>query len=171
MSVPVVVGRRFVCVGTVLMMTVVPVILPPDFAVYAAQNLDDKAPRSWPMFGGSPGRNMVNLVERNLPADWCVQEGKLKNIKWMADLGDRTFGSPVVAHGKVFVATNNGNPRDPAVKGRRPVMMAFRETDGQFLWQIAHDFQAMGIAGPPHNFRPRRRWLADIFFTSHPLAK
>src|SRR5258708_7511819 len=88
---------------------------------------------------GIPSRNMVNLRERNLPIDWSVEEGKLKNIKWMADVGSNTFGSPVVAHGKVFVATNNARPRDLNVKEKKPVLMAFREADGKFLWQIAHD--------------------------------
>jgi outer membrane protein assembly factor BamB len=82
---------------------------------------------------------MVNVSERNLPADWCIAEGKLKNIKWVAELGDRTIGSPVVADGKVFVATNNEKPRDPKVQGHQGVLMAFRESDGQFLWQITHD--------------------------------
>src|SRR5437667_5237894 len=107
--------RQFAALGAILM-TIVPLTLARDSGISVSQNPDDKAPRSWPMFGGSPGRNMVNALERNLPADWCVQEGKLKNIKWMADLGNKTFGSPVVAHGKVFVATNNAKPRDPNVK-------------------------------------------------------
>ena len=102
----------------------------------------DKAERSWPMFGGSPRRNMINVNERDLPADWCIAEGKRKNIKWAMELGDRTIGSPVVADGKVFVATNNAKPRDPKVQGHKALLMAFRENDGQFLWQIAHDVPA-----------------------------
>jgi outer membrane protein assembly factor BamB len=58
----------------------------------------------------------------------------------VADLGNRSFGSPVIADGKVFVATNNAKPRDPNVKGHKGVLMAFRESDGQFLWQIVHDY-------------------------------
>src|SRR5262245_15799373 len=127
------------------MMAVLPV-LPCDPAASLAQDHADKAAPSWPMFGGSPGRNMVNPFERKVPADWRVEEGKRKNVKWVAELGDRAFGSPVVAHGKVFVATNNANPRDPQVKGPHAVLMAFREADGQFLWQIAHDV--------PRQFRP-----------------
>src|SRR5262249_58574285 len=115
--VPISAGRQFVCVGAVLMLTVGPLMLPHAYAGYPVQKLGDKAERSWPMFGGSPGRNMVNTIERKLPPDWCVAEGKRKNVKWMADLGNRTCGSPVVAHGKVFVATNNVKPRDPKVTG------------------------------------------------------
>ncbi|MSQ96258.1 MAG: hypothetical protein EXR98_17135 [Gemmataceae bacterium] len=90
-----------------------------------------------------PPRNMVNLVDRNLPTTWSAEEGKFKNIKWSADLGHASFGSPVVAHGKVFVATNNRRPRDPKVKQSKAVLMAFRENDGKFLWQNVHD-----ILGP-----------------------
>jgi outer membrane protein assembly factor BamB len=146
---PIISGRRFASVGAILM-TVVPLMAPRDYAANAVQNLDEKAEPSWPMFGGSPSRNMVNAREQKLPVDWCVEEGKRQNVKWNADLGDRTFGSPVVAHGKIFVATNNAKPRDPNVKGRKAVLMAFRESDGQFLWQIAHDLPDLGLG--PHGF-------------------
>src|SRR4051812_31462976 len=79
--------------------------------------------RSWPMFGGSPTRNMVNPFEKNLPTDWSVEEGKFRNIRWVAELGKKTFGSPVIAQGKVFVGTNNANPRDQNLLGHRAVLM------------------------------------------------
>jgi outer membrane protein assembly factor BamB len=138
MIVPIVAGRQVARVAAAFLMTVSLLILPRDDAAYSVPNRQDKAERSWPMFGGGPGRNMVNAIEQKLPADWCVAAGKRKNIKWVAELGDRTIGSPVVAGGKVFVATNNAKPRDPKVQGHKAVMMAFRESDGQLLWQIAH---------------------------------
>lgn len=94
----------------------------------------------WPMFGGTPARNMVNLVDKNIPADWSVEEGKRKNVKWDALLGSKAYGGPVVGDGKIFIGTNNQNPRDPNVKGTRAVLMAFNEADGKFLWQITHDY-------------------------------
>lgn len=126
--------RQVIRVAVVMGATCVPFLLPG-----ALSSQQGKAERSWPMFGGSPGRNMVNTVERNIAADWHVADGKPKNVKWVADLGDSSFGQPVVAGGKVFVATNNAKPRDPNVKARKAVLMAFRETDGRFLWQIAND--------------------------------
>lgn len=97
--------------------------------------------RDWPMFGGSSARNMVNLQANKLPADWGVEEGKERNVKWSAKIGSGSmFGSPVVAEGKVFVATNNSRPRDVRVKGDSAVLMAFAEKDGRFLWQITHDY-------------------------------
>ncbi len=92
-----------------------------------------------PMFGGSPARNMVNLVDKNVPTTWIAEEGKRKNIKWVAELGNHAYGGPVVADGKVFVGTNNSNPRDKKVKGHKAILMAFDEVDGKFLWQIVHD--------------------------------
>ncbi|MCS7045667.1 MAG: PQQ-binding-like beta-propeller repeat protein [Gemmataceae bacterium] len=94
----------------------------------------------WPLFGGSVFRNMANTVDKNIPIEWSLEEGKQKNIKWIATVGQNCYGGPVVAGGKVIVGTTNDNPRDPAIKGRRAVLMAFRESDGQFLWQIAHEY-------------------------------
>jgi outer membrane protein assembly factor BamB len=102
--------------------------LPPRAAV---PDRGPPAPRAWPMFGGSPARNMVNLFDKNLPATWAVEEGKQKNIKWTADLGRQTFGSPVIANGSVFVSTNGH-------KGNNAVLMALRERDGKLLWQNTH---------------------------------
>ena len=61
------------------------------------------------MFGGTPERNMVNAVDKNIAVTWNAEEGKRKNIKWVAQLGSKSYGGPVIADGKVFVGTNNGN--------------------------------------------------------------
>ena len=95
------------------------------------------------MFGGSPGRNMVNLVAKNIPITWEVEEGKFKNVKWMAELGNRCYAGPLVVDGKVYVGTNNANPRDQQTKGpNKAVLMCFDEKSGKFLWQAVHDFPA-----------------------------
>ena len=94
---------------------------------------------SWPMFGGTPQRNLVNTVDKNIPAVWDIKEGKQKNIKWVAPLGTKGYGCAIVSGGKVFVATNNQKPRDPKIKGDKAVLLCFRESDGQFLWQLVHD--------------------------------
>ena len=54
-----------------------------------------------------PSRNLVNLVDRNLPTSWSVENGKFENIKWSADLRAQTFGMPVVAKGRVFAASTD----------------------------------------------------------------
>src|SRR5262249_34076319 len=84
-----------------------------------------------------PERNRVNLTARNLPTEWDVKKGT--NIRWSAEVGSRAYGGPVVAGGKVFVGTNNDNPRDPAIKGDRGVLMCFDEKTGKFLWQLVFD--------------------------------
>jgi len=88
------------------------------------------------MWGGTPQRNMVSSV-KNLPVSWDVQNGT--NIKWKTELGTISYGNPVVADGKVFVGTNNGTPRTSEVKGDKGILMAFRESDGKFLWQAVTD--------------------------------
>jgi outer membrane protein assembly factor BamB len=87
-----------------------------------------------PLFGGTPQRNMANLVDSDVPTDWSVEEGKEKGIKWTATLGNKAYGGPVVAGGKVFVGTN-----DTGAPGKA-IVMAFDEKDGRFLWKIVHDF-------------------------------
>src|SRR5262249_26018585 len=54
-------------------------------------------------------------------------------------LGVRGYSPPAVAGGKVFISTDNSTPRNPARKGAKGVLMCFRESDGQFLWQAVHD--------------------------------
>ncbi len=119
-----------------------------------------KAPASSvAMFGGTVERNLVNLVEKNIPDNWNVEpkKGALKNVKWEVKLGTHSYGGPVVADGRIFVGTNNERPRDPLVKGDKGIMMCFREADGQFLWQLVHDklgdddqdFHHEGVASTP----------------------
>jgi outer membrane protein assembly factor BamB len=91
------------------------------------------------MFGVSPARNLVNTVDKNIATEWSVQEGKQKNIQWVAKLGSKAYGGPVVAGGKVYVAIDNRNPRDPKITDDKGILLCLRENDGQFLWQAVHD--------------------------------
>ncbi|MFQ5638798.1 MAG: PQQ-binding-like beta-propeller repeat protein [bacterium] len=93
------------------------------------------------MWGGGPDRNMVS-GETGLPSEWDPESGL--NIKWTAQLGSQAYGNPVVIGGKVFVGTNNQAERNPKLKGDRGVVMAFRESDGELLWQAAHPKLASG---------------------------
>jgi outer membrane protein assembly factor BamB len=103
----------------------------------------DPGSGDWPMWGGTPDRNMVSSM-KGLPTTWDVKTKK--NVKWVAELGSQAYGNPVVAGGMIFVGTNNEGPRDPNVKGDKGVLMAFRESDGQFMWQAVHDKLAAGRA-------------------------
>jgi len=88
------------------------------------------------MWGGTARRNMVSCM-KNLPSSWDIKTKK--NIKWKADLGSTSYGNPVVADGKIFVGTNNGNPKNPAIHGDKGILMCFRQSDGKFLWQAVSD--------------------------------
>src|SRR6188474_740480 len=123
----------------------------------------------WPQWGGSPSRNNVADV-RNLPLEWNPGEfgrrdnvwdrTKAKNIKWVANLGSQTYGTPVVADGRILVGTNNSNgylkhyPSDVDLG----CLLCFREQDGEFLWQFSaeklptgrvHDWPLQGIVSSP----------------------
>jgi len=115
----------------------------------------DPGEGDWPMWGGTPGRNMVGAM-RGAPTRWNVQTKE--NIKWVAPLGSHAYGNPVVSAGMVFVGTNNELVLDPKQDGDRGVLMAFRESDGQFLWQHTseklasgevNDWPQQGVASSP----------------------
>jgi outer membrane protein assembly factor BamB len=98
----------------------------------------------WPQWGNMLDRNMVS-DEQGLPdtfdlgrvsddGGWLV---KPVNIKWSVRLGNQTYGTPVIAGGRVFVGTNNGAPRNAKLNGDRLVLMCFDEDDGGYRWQLA----------------------------------
>jgi len=74
-------------------------------------------------------------VERtgNPPVDWDTTTGR--NIVWSVDLGNETFGRPVVVGDTVYVGTDNTRPMNPGYREESGVLKAFRATDGKFLWQ------------------------------------
>lgn len=105
-------------------------------SVFAQQQTD------WPLWGGVPSRNSVSMM-KGLPSSWDVFAEE--NVKWVVPLGSVTYGNPVVSGGKVFVGTNNEGLRDPKEEGDRGVLLAFRETDGEFLWQATSKKLASGM--------------------------
>jgi outer membrane protein assembly factor BamB len=86
-----------------------------------------------PQWGAAWMRNMVS-GERNLPDSFDPKTGK--NIRWAAELGTESHSTPIVAKERVFIGTNNGNPRDAKHEGDRGVLMCFEEATGKFLWQL-----------------------------------
>jgi outer membrane protein assembly factor BamB len=97
--------------------------------------------KDWPMWGGTMDRNMVSNM-KGIPEKWDLE--KKENIRWVQTLGSQSYGNPVVANGVVLVGTNNEGLRDPKQPGDRGVLLAFRESDGEFLWQITHEKLAAG---------------------------
>jgi outer membrane protein assembly factor BamB len=93
-------------------------------------------PQDWPMWAGTPHRNMTSDV-KGLPDGWDAKAGT--NIKWKVPLGSASNGNPVVADGKIFLGTNNGNPKNPDIAGDKGILMCLKESDGKFLWQAVND--------------------------------
>ena len=107
-----------------------------------------------PQWGQAWARNMVS-DEKGLPESFDPATGK--NIKWSARLGTQTHSTPIIVGGRVYVGTNNGEPRDPKHQGDRGVLMCFDERTGRLLWQLVvpkreedtyFDWPQMGICSP-----------------------
>ena len=47
----------------------------------------DPGAGDWPMWGGTPDRNMVSSM-KGLPSSWDI--AAKKNVKWMAQLGSQS---------------------------------------------------------------------------------
>jgi outer membrane protein assembly factor BamB len=69
----------------------------------------------------------------NPPVDWDTTTGR--NVVWSVDLGNDTFGRPVVVGDTVYVGTDNARHRNPAFPEEAGVLLAFHAKDGRFLWQ------------------------------------
>ena len=107
-----------------------------------------------PQWGERFSRNMVS-AETGLPAAFDPATGE--NIAWTAPLGTKTYAVPIVARGRVFIGTNNGQPRDPRHAGDRSILLCLGEADGSFRWQLVipkvegdqyQDWPAVGICSP-----------------------
>ncbi len=86
-----------------------------------------------PQWGEAWTRNMVS-TGKNLPATFDVKTGR--NIKWSVQLGTESYSTPIVAGGRVYIGTNNQEPRDPNHQADSGVLMCFDEKTGRFLWQL-----------------------------------
>ena len=114
----------------------------------------------WPMFGRDGTRNAVS-PETGPPTEWAVSfpDGREadRNVRWKADLGNTSCGSPIVSGGLVWVCTNNERPRDPAQAKDASSLMCFDARTGAFLWQHlsprlggrVHDWTFSSMASPP----------------------
>src|SRR5262249_10775812 len=110
---------------------------------------------AWVMYGGTSSRNMANTAVKGLPVEWTINsrdpKKNSKNVRWVAELGSKSYGGPIVAGGKVFIGTNNQKPREKSIvengktvdlvdpKTGKPldkgILMCFDEKTGAFNWQ------------------------------------
>ncbi|HRI14536.1 MAG TPA: PQQ-binding-like beta-propeller repeat protein [Verrucomicrobiota bacterium] len=107
-----------------------------------------------PQFGQAWSRNMVS-AEKGLPSEFDPAKGN--HLKWTAALGTESHSTPVVSGGRIFIGTNNGEPRDERRQGDRGVLMCFDERDGKLQWQLVvpkreadpyFDWPKSGISSP-----------------------
>ena len=77
--------------------------------------------------------NAVAEGPSNPPADWDPKTGR--NIAWSVELGNETYGRPVIVGDTVYVGTDNARRRDPGFQDEAGVLVALRAKDGAFLWQ------------------------------------
>ncbi len=110
----------------------------------------------WPQLGRDNSRNLLAAGEQNLPAD--ADPAANKNIRWTAPLGSQSYGNVAVAGGRVFVGTNNAQPRDPKYAGDYGILLCLDEASGKFLWQLAvpklaagkvSDWEEVGFCSSP----------------------
>jgi len=128
--------------------------------------------QDWPQWGGTPARNMYSPA-KGLPDHFTVgnaadvkfkagteeiDSGNLTNFKWAVKIGSQSYGNVTVAQGRVFIGTNNENPRDPRHQGDRSILMCFDEKTGEFLWQLVvpklasgkvNDWESLGLLSSP----------------------
>jgi outer membrane protein assembly factor BamB len=121
----------------------------------------------WPEWGGGAVRNMYSPAN-GLPDSFGKVEFKpgteeidvknVKNLRWATKIGSQSYGNVTVAQGKIFVGTNNENPRDPKHPGDRSILMCFDEKTGEFLWQLVvpklasgkvNDWENLGLLSSP----------------------
>jgi hypothetical protein len=104
------------------------------------------------------------------PVEWNTTTGW--NIVWSVELGNETFGRPVVAGDAVYVGTDNTRHMNPAWKEESGVLMAFRATDGKFLWQdLAQRVKERGLGTSCcHRRQVRRMWKGTGCTMSPPSA-
>src|SRR5215510_11961046 len=121
----------------------------------------------WPEWGGQPSRNMYSPA-KNLPPSIGkiefkpgteeIQTKGVKNLKLAIKIGSQSYGNVTVAKGKIFLGTNNENPRDQRHQGDRSIMMVFDEKTGDFLWQLVvpklasgkvNDWENLGLLSSP----------------------
>lgn len=94
--------------------------------------------RSWTMLGGSSSRNRVNLEEHNLPTDWSVTPGDVRNVKWQVSVEGYGWGEVVVHRGKVFVGTAFKPDDTGGGRKRQDCLLCLSEESGRVLWRLTH---------------------------------
>jgi outer membrane protein assembly factor BamB len=113
----------------------------------------------------SPAKKLPSQLTKETPGEVKFKPGSreidsagLPNLKWAAQLGSQSYGNVTVAKGKVFIGTNNENPRDPRHVGDRSILLCLDEKTGELLWQLVipklasgkvNDWEGLGLLCSP----------------------
>ena len=133
---------RFVVVS-VCLANFFPILAPPCSAAESVQRWGYRQ-------SGNQYSEETRLVTR-------VDPQSKENLAWRARLGTEAHSTPIVSGGRVYIGTNNNEPRDPKHQGDRGVLMCFDETNGKLLWQLVvpkrsedryFDWPNSGISSP-----------------------
>ena len=100
----------------------------------------------WPQWGGRGDRNMV-AIATGLPADFKpgkkrpdgsgIDQSTTDHVRWTVPLGSQVYASPTVAHGRVFIGTNDERLHDPRYEETGGgVLLCLDETTGKQFWQL-----------------------------------
>ncbi len=97
----------------------------------------------WPQWGHDGSNNMVSSAT-GIGVDFLAgdfgDKGEVidaKKLKWAVELGSQSYGTPTIHNGRVFVGTNNEEPRNEAEEGDRGIVMCFNEKTGELEWQFS----------------------------------
>lgn len=97
----------------------------------------------WPEWGRTAKNNMTSPatgISIDIDAGEVGDNGEVegaKGAKWVAKLGSHSYGTPTIYQGRVFVGTNNEEPRLESVKGDHGIVFCLDEQTGQLQWQLA----------------------------------
>ena len=93
----------------------------------------------WPEFRGPTAQG--HSLSKGLPVEWAPD----KNVLWRSEIPGRSWSSPVVANGKIFLTNSTGlNGADPALAVSLRVLAVDAST-GRTLWD-AEVFQQLDVA-------------------------
>jgi len=114
-----------------------------DAAPTPAPEVHSPGGGEWPGWGRNGENNMMSPAT-GIPSDFTAGEmdenGEVtgaKHARWVTKMGSQAYGTATVSGGRVFIGTNNEEPRIDSVKGDHGVVMAFDEETGEFLWQLS----------------------------------
>ncbi len=100
----------------------------------------------WSQWGGGPQRLMVSK-EKNLPASFDPGQrkrndvgfdlSKSKNVHWAIKLGSKTYGSPTISNGRVYIGTNDDSLNDSRLEPTGGgLLLCLDEATGKQLWKL-----------------------------------